>query len=93
MNNQNIPLFTKWSILQILLALGAIGVAIGKLVFGLGAVTNLSDNWPWGLWVAFDVGVYIATAAGGFAIAAIVYIFKMEKFRPLAKPAILMAAS
>ena len=92
MNNQNIPLFTKWSILQILLALGAIGVAIGKLVFGLGAVTNLSDNWPWGLWVAFDVGVYIATAAGGFAIAAIVYIFKMEKFRPLAKPAILMAA-
>ena len=92
MNGRNIPLFTKWSVLQILLALGAFGVLIGKLVFGLGAVTNLSDNWPWGLWVAFDVGVYIATAAGGFTLAAVVYIFKIEKFRPLVKPAVLMAA-
>jgi Ni/Fe-hydrogenase subunit HybB-like protein len=92
MNNRNIPLFTPWSILLLLLALGAVGVAIGKLLYGLGAVTNLSDEWPWGLWVAFDVGVYIATAAGGFALAALVYIFKLEKFRPLVRPAILIGA-
>lgn len=86
-----IPLFTKWSVLQILLALGALGVIIGKLAFGLGAVTNLSDNWPWGLWVAFDVGVYIAVAGGGFTLAAVVYILQLEKFRPVIKPAILTA--
>ena len=91
MNKANIRLFTPWSILQILLALGAIGVMIAKLVYGLGYVTNLSDNWPWGLWVSFDVGVYIATAAGGFTLAAIVYIFKVERFRPLVKPAVLIA--
>jgi Ni/Fe-hydrogenase subunit HybB-like protein len=73
------------------LLLGAVGVAVAKLVWGLGAVTNLTDNWPWGLWVAFDVGVYIASAAGGFVLAAIVYIFKVEAFRPLVKPAILIA--
>ena len=92
MNNKNIPLFTKWSVLQILLALGALGVLIAKLVNGLGSVTNLTDNWPWGLWVAFDVGAYIATAAAGFAIAAIVYIFRIERFRPLVRPAILLGA-
>lgn len=92
MNNRNIPLFSFWSIIQILLGLGAIGVIVAKLVWGLGAVTNLSDNWPWGLWVAFDVGVYIAAAAGGFVLAALVYIFRIEKFRPLVKPAILIAA-
>ncbi|XUX00783.1 MAG: NrfD/PsrC family molybdoenzyme membrane anchor subunit [Dehalogenimonas sp.] len=92
MNNKNIPLFSFWGIVQILLALGAVGVLTAKMVVGLGAVTNLSDNWPWGLWVAFDVGIYIASAAGGFVLAALVYIFKIEAFRPLVKPAILIAA-
>jgi Ni/Fe-hydrogenase subunit HybB-like protein len=91
-NNRNIPLFSFWGIVQILLGLGAIGVIVAKLVLGLGAITNLTDNWPWGLWVAFDVGVYIASAAGGFVLAALVYIFRIETFRPLVKPAILIAA-
>jgi Ni/Fe-hydrogenase subunit HybB-like protein len=91
LNNSNIRLFTPWSVLQILLALGAIYVIVAKLMYGLGAVTNLSDNWPWGLWIAFDVGVYIATAAGGFTIAALYYVFKIERFKPLAKPAVLIA--
>ncbi|APV43779.1 Ni/Fe-hydrogenase 2 integral membrane subunit HybB [Dehalogenimonas formicexedens] len=92
MNNKNIPLFSFWGVVQILLALGALGVLAAKMIWGLGAVTNLSDNWPWGLWVAFDVGIYIASAAGGFVLAALVYIFKIETFRPLVKPAILIAA-
>jgi len=91
-NNKNIPLFSFWGVVQLLLLLGAVGVAVAKLVYGLGAVTNLTDDWPWGLWVAFDVGVYIASAAGGFVLAAIVYIFKVEAFRPLVKPAILIGA-
>jgi Ni/Fe-hydrogenase subunit HybB-like protein len=90
-NGQNIPLFTKWSVLQILLGLGALGVLAAKLIYGLGTVTNLSDNWPWGLWVAFDVGIYIAVAAGGFSLAAAVYIFKIESLRSVVKPAILIA--
>lgn len=92
MNNKNIPLFTKWSVLQIILALGALAVIVGKMVLGLGAVTNLNDSWPWGLWVAFDVGVYIATAAAGFTVAAIVYIFGNEKYRPMVRSAILIGA-
>ena len=91
MNNPNIKLFTPWSVLQFLLAAGAIYVLVAKLMYGLGAVTNLSDNWPWGLWIGFDVGAYIAVAAGGFSVAALYYIFKVEKLRPLAKPAVLIA--
>lgn len=91
MNNKNVPLFSFWGVVQILLLLGALGVVAAKMIWGLGATTNLSDNWPWGLWVAFDVGVYIASAAGGFVLAALVYIFKIETFRPLVKPAILIA--
>ena len=53
--NPNVPLFGKWGLLQIILGLGALTVAGLKLAYGLGPITNLSDNWPWGLWVAFDV--------------------------------------
>ncbi len=58
---------------------------------GLGAATNLSDGRPWGLWITFDVLIGIALAAGGFTLAAIVYIFRLERFYPLLRPTILTA--
>jgi Ni/Fe-hydrogenase subunit HybB-like protein len=58
-------------------------------VYGLGAVTNLSNHFPWGLWIAFDVMTGVALAAGAFVIAAVVYIFGLKRFEPLVRPAIL----
>lgn len=89
--SSDIPLFTKWSLLQIALALGAGGVIIWKLIYGLGAVTNLTDEWPWGLWVAFDVMAGVALAAGGFVTAGIVYIFRLKKYWPVIRPAVFTA--
>lgn len=66
-------------------------VSVVRFTQGLGAVTNLSDAAPWGLWVAFDVMAGVALAAGGFVLAATVYIFGLEKYRPLVRPAILTA--
>ncbi len=66
-------------------------VTIARFVRGLGAVTDLSDSAPWGLWIAFDVMSGVALAAGGFVIAAVVYIFHLKKFKPFARPAILTA--
>ena len=68
-----------------------ITVSAARFVRGLGATTNLSDSTPWGLWIAFDVMSGVALAAGGFVIAAVVYIFHLEKYRSFAKPAILTA--
>jgi Ni/Fe-hydrogenase subunit HybB-like protein len=58
---------------------------------GLGSVTNLSDRYPWGLWVGFDLLCGVGLAAGGFVITAVVYIFHLERFRPIVRPAILTA--
>jgi Ni/Fe-hydrogenase subunit HybB-like protein len=65
--------------------------AIIRYTRGLGAATNLNDATPWGLWVGFDVIGGVALAAGGFTLAATVYIFHLEKYRPLLRPAILTA--
>ena len=65
--------------------------AVLRFTKGLGASTNLSDAFPWGIWVGFDVVTGVGLAAGGFTISAIVYVLGMEKYKPLARPAILTA--
>ncbi len=66
-------------------------VTVIRFTRGLGAVTNLSDAAPWGLWVGFDVMAGVALAAGGFVLAGTVYIFGLEQYRPFVRPAILTA--
>jgi Ni/Fe-hydrogenase subunit HybB-like protein len=68
------------------------GVAIGfRLWFGLGATTNLSDAVPWGLWKILNMVAGVALATSGFTVGFLVYVLKLERFRPLVKPAILVA--
>ncbi|MCK5651091.1 MAG: Ni/Fe-hydrogenase cytochrome b subunit [Gemmatimonadetes bacterium] len=66
-------------------------ITVVRFTHGLGAVTNLSDQAPWGLWIGFDVMAGVALAAGGFVIAASVYIFGLEEYKSCARPAILTA--
>jgi len=70
--------------------LGA-AVAAARYQFGLGVTTNLSDAVPWGIWIGFDVMSGVALAAGGFVITATVYIFKLEKYHSIVRPAVLTA--
>lgn len=67
-------------------------VAIGfRLVFGLGATTNLDDTVPWGLWKILNMVAGVALATGGFTVGLLVYVLGIERLRPLVKPAILVA--
>ena len=66
-------------------------MAAARFLFGLGATTNLSDANPWGVWVGFDVMGGVALAAGGFIMTATVYIFKLERFHAVVRPAVLTA--
>lgn len=77
-------------VLLLIIGVGLI-VIFYRLVFGLGAATNLNDLWPWGFWIGFDVLGGVAMAAGGFIIAGAVYIFNWKKYKPIVRPAILTA--
>jgi Ni/Fe-hydrogenase subunit HybB-like protein len=56
---------------------------------GLGAVTNLSQAYPWGIWVVVDIVIGTAFGCGGFAMALLVYIFNRNRYHPLMRPALL----
>ncbi len=66
-----------------------LGVAAYRLLYGLGAATNLNDEWPWGLWIGFDVLTGVAIAGGGFSTAFIVHILHKHKYEPIARAALL----
>jgi Ni/Fe-hydrogenase subunit HybB-like protein len=60
-----------------------------RFFFGLGAVTNINDGFPWGIWIAYDVMVGSALACGGYTMALLVYIFNRGEYHPLVRPALL----
>ena len=86
------PILTVWY--KILLAFAVLGIVLiaWRFLAGLGATTALSDGYPWGLWIAFDVVTGTAFACGGYAMALVVYIFNKGKYHPLIRPAILTSA-
>lgn len=82
---------TFWRGMALLILLtGAVAMFL-RITRGLGASTNLSDAFPWGLWIGFDILCGVGLAAGGFTLAAIVHIFHIHRFEPILRPAILTA--
>jgi Ni/Fe-hydrogenase subunit HybB-like protein len=75
-----------------LLVLTLMGALCGayRFFFGLGASTNLSQQYPWGIWIVADVS-FIALAAGGFTTAALAHVFHRERYHMLARPALVVA--
>jgi len=78
---------------KVLIAIFGVGMAFGlyRFIFGLGSVTNLSDQYPLGLWIGVDVASGVALAAGGFTTAALIHIFYREKYTVIGRPAHLTA--
>ena len=75
----------------VLTVLTLIGVACMLVRFftGFGLVTNLSDEWPWGLWIGFDVMTGVALAGGGYGMAIIAHIFHKKKYNSVVRGALL----
>ncbi len=89
------PVRTKFFTRGVLVLVGLAGLGIlgyiYRLIFGLGAATNLTDQYPWGIWIAIDVASGVALAAGGFTTAAVADIFHRERYHALVRPALLTA--
>lgn len=88
---QEMKLMSGGTVVALLLAILGLGVGAYRLVNGLGAVTNLSDQYPWGLWISFDVMAGVALAAGGFTTTFAAYIMGWKKYKPVVRPAVLTA--
>jgi Ni/Fe-hydrogenase subunit HybB-like protein len=86
-----LPKLTVWRAIFVAILLSGLYATYLRIFYGLGGSTNLSDQFPWGIWIGFDVMCGVGLAAGGFTLVAIVHIFNVEKYRPVLRPAILTA--
>lgn len=85
------PYLTPGVIVLIVLALIGLAALGARFLFGLGAVSNLSTAWPWGIWTPTIKAGGVALAAGGFTTAALGHIMHREEFEPIIRPALLTA--
>ena len=76
-----IPKITVWRVIFAAIMLSGLYATYLRIFYGLGGSTNLSDQFPWGIWIGFDVMCGVGLAAGGFTLVAIVHIFNIEKIQ------------
>jgi Ni/Fe-hydrogenase subunit HybB-like protein len=80
---------TPFNIVAGLVAAAVLTLVGVRFTTGLAGMTNLSDTNPWGIWIGFDVLSGVALAAGGFTLATTVHIFRLERYAPIVRSAIL----
>ena len=88
---KTLPKITVWRVIFAAILLSGAYATYLRIFYGLGGSTNLSDKFPWGLWIGFDVMCGVGLAAGGFTLVAMVHIFNIKQYRPVLRPAILTA--
>jgi Ni/Fe-hydrogenase subunit HybB-like protein len=82
-------LMTWGNALVALILVVGVPLIVYRFAFGIGASTHLTQMNPWGIWIGLDVMSGVALAAGGFTVATTVYIFGIEKYHPIVRPAVL----
>jgi len=82
-------IFTPFNVITVPIILLGLIIIIIRFAKGLGAVTNLSQEFPWGLWIGFDVLIGIALAGGAYVLCFIYYILGFEKYHPIVRVVVL----
>jgi Ni/Fe-hydrogenase subunit HybB-like protein len=80
-----------WKLVFVLLMAGGLYATFIRFTQGLGASTHLSDQFPWGIWISFDVLCGVMLAAGGFTLTAAVHILNIKRLHSIIRPTILTA--
>ena len=80
---------TPFNVISIPVILTGVIIVVYRFIYGLGSVTNLSQDFPWGFWLGFDVVTGVALAGGAYVITFVVYVMKVEKYHSIVRVTVL----
>ncbi len=83
------PFLTPFNLISIPVILGGLVLVVIRFWKGIGAVTNLNQSYPWGLWIGFDVMTGVAFAGGAYIITFTVYVLHAEKYHSIVRATVL----
>ncbi|KAB1441513.1 NrfD/PsrC family molybdoenzyme membrane anchor subunit [Pseudodesulfovibrio senegalensis] len=86
------PFWTPGTYVMLVFMIAAALTLVVRYTFGLAAVTNLNNHYPWGIWIGLDVASGVALAAGGFTTAFLAHILGRHYYEAVTRPALLTAA-
>lgn len=80
--------------MQVLLALFGLAslVMAWRFVFGVGAVSNMTDGFTWGIWEPVNVVVFTGIGAGAYGVGLLCYLLNRGEYHWLVRPAVLVGA-
>jgi Ni/Fe-hydrogenase subunit HybB-like protein len=82
-------LLTVFNLVSVPIILAAAVILYFRFTQGLGSVTHLTQDVPWGLWVGFDVVTGVAFAGGAYVITFLVYILRQERYHSIVRVTVL----
>ena len=82
-------IFTPFNMISAPVVLAGLVIIVIRFWKGIGAVTNLSQDIPWGLWIGFDVVTGVAFAGGAYVITFMVYILNIKKYKSIVRVTVL----
>ena len=80
---------TPFNVISIPVIVVGVIILVYRFIFGLGPVTNLSQDFPWGIWKGFNVIAGVALAGGAYLVTFVVYVMNVEKYKPIARVSVL----
>ncbi len=82
-------LLTPFNIISIPIMLLGLVLIVIRFWKGIGSITNLTQEVPWGLWIGFDVVTGVAFAGGAYVLTFMVYILNMRKYHSIVRVTVL----
>ncbi len=83
------PILTPAFYIVLTVVLIGMGLVVYRYFVGIGPVSNLSDGYPWGIWLSYDVATGSAIACGGYVMAITVYVMNKFKYHSMVRSAVL----
>ncbi|MGA9640127.1 MAG: NrfD/PsrC family molybdoenzyme membrane anchor subunit [Terriglobales bacterium] len=91
LSNFSLPKITLWRTIVALIMVAGLYATYARFAMGFARATHLTDAQPWGLWVGIGTLCGVGLSAGGFAIAAAVYLLGFERYRPVLRASVLVS--
>jgi Ni/Fe-hydrogenase subunit HybB-like protein len=79
---------------KVLLSLFGVATLVMAYRFfaGVGAVSNMTDGFAWGIWEPVNVVVFTGIGAGAFGVGLLTYVLNRGEYHGLVRPAVLLGA-
>lgn len=82
-------IFTPFNLITAPIVIVGVILIVIRFINGLGAVSNLTQETPWGLWKGFNVVTGVAFAGGAYVITFMVYILNLKQYHSIVRVTVL----